>query len=192
MAIACAGSCLIALAGNGGIALERGALLVLGAAVAQAVFFVAQKPLLRRYSSLEVTTWAMALGALMTLPLAPGLPAAIASAPAGALIAVALPRPRRQRGRLRRLGVRRRAGRRLARGGDALRGPGRRLRGRLGVARGDAAAGHGARRRDRARRRGARDAASAPARQAEAAQHQQRLLPERPARGSTPRATAAP
>ena len=40
VAIACAGSCLIALAGNGGIALERGALLVLGAAVAQAVFFV--------------------------------------------------------------------------------------------------------------------------------------------------------
>ena len=89
VAIACSGSCLIALAGNGGIALERGALLVLGAAVAQAVFFVAQKPLLRRYSSLEVTTWAMALGALMTLPLAPGLPAAIGSAPAGALIAVA-------------------------------------------------------------------------------------------------------
>ena len=89
VAIACAGSCLIAVAGNGGIALERGALLVLGAAVAQAVFFVAQKPLLRRYSSLEVTTWAMALGALMTLPLAPGLPAAIGSAPAGALIAVA-------------------------------------------------------------------------------------------------------
>ena len=49
MAIACTGSCLIALAGNGGIALERGALLVLGAAVAQAAFFVAQKPLLRRY-----------------------------------------------------------------------------------------------------------------------------------------------
>ena len=45
---------------------------MLGAAVAQAAFFVGQKPLLRRYGSLELTTWAMALGALMTLPFAPG------------------------------------------------------------------------------------------------------------------------
>lgn len=89
VAIACAGSCLIAVAGKDGIALERGALLIVGAAVAQAAFFVAQKPLLQRYSSLEVTTWAMALGALMTLPLAPGLPGAVASAPAEALLAVA-------------------------------------------------------------------------------------------------------
>ena len=179
VAIACAGACLIALAGNGGIALERGALLVLGAAVAQAVFFVAQKPLLRRYSSLELTTWAMALGALMTLPLAPGLPAAIASAPAGALIAVAF----------------------LGLGASAIGF----VAWAYACARVDVSlaaatlyavpvvafavawvwlgetprAGHGARRRDRARRRRARDAPSAPARQAEAAQHQQRLLAQR-------------
>jgi drug/metabolite transporter (DMT)-like permease len=89
VAIACAGASLIAVAGRDGLALERGALLVLGAAAAQAAFFVGQKPLLRRYRSLELTTWAMALGALMTLPFAPGLPAAIASAPAEALLAVA-------------------------------------------------------------------------------------------------------
>ena len=89
VAIACAGASLIALAGRGGLALDEGALLVLGAAVAQATFFVAQKPLLRRYGSLELTTWAMALGALMTLPFAPGLPGEIASAPAEALLAVA-------------------------------------------------------------------------------------------------------
>jgi drug/metabolite transporter (DMT)-like permease len=52
-------------------------------------FFLGQKPLLRRYGSLELTTWAMALGALMALPLAPGLPAAVGSAPAEALLAVA-------------------------------------------------------------------------------------------------------
>jgi drug/metabolite transporter (DMT)-like permease len=89
VAIACTGASLIAVAGRDGLALERGALLVLGAAAAQAAFFVGQKPLLRRYKSLELTTWAMALGALMTLPFAPGLPGEIASAPAEALIAVA-------------------------------------------------------------------------------------------------------
>ena len=88
VAIACAGACLIAVAGHGGLSLERGALLVLGAAVAQAAFFVGQKPLLRRYGSLELTTWAMALGALMALPFAPGLPGAVAAAPAEALAAV--------------------------------------------------------------------------------------------------------
>jgi drug/metabolite transporter (DMT)-like permease len=88
VAIACAGASLIAVAGRGGLALEHGALLVLGAAVAQAAFFVGQKPLLRRYGSLELTTWAMTLGALMTLPLAPGLPAAVGAAPAEALLAV--------------------------------------------------------------------------------------------------------
>jgi drug/metabolite transporter (DMT)-like permease len=89
VAVACAGASVIALAGRGGLALEEGALLVLGAAVAQAAFFVGQKPLLRRYGSLELTTWAMALGALMALPFAPGLPGEIASAPAEALLAVA-------------------------------------------------------------------------------------------------------
>jgi drug/metabolite transporter (DMT)-like permease len=89
VAIACAGASLIAVAGHDGLALEEGALLVLGAAVAQATFFVGQKPLLRRYGSLELTTWAMALGALMALPFAPGLPGAIADAPTEALVAVA-------------------------------------------------------------------------------------------------------
>ncbi len=89
VAVACGGATLIAVAGNGGLSLERGALLVLAAALVQAAFFLAQKPLLRRYGSLELTTWAMTLGALLALPFAPGLPAAIGSAPAEALLAVA-------------------------------------------------------------------------------------------------------
>ncbi len=89
VAVACTGASLIAVAGHGGLALHEGALLVLGAAVSQAAFFVGQKPLLRRYKSLELTTWAMAIGALMTLPFAPGLPHAVATAPAEALAAVA-------------------------------------------------------------------------------------------------------
>jgi drug/metabolite transporter (DMT)-like permease len=89
VAVACAGATLIAVAGNGGVSLEEGALFVLGAAAVQAAFFLGQKPLLGRYGSLELTTWAMALGALMTLPFAPGLAAALGSAPADALLAVA-------------------------------------------------------------------------------------------------------
>ncbi len=89
VAIACAGASLIAVAGHGGLALEPGALLVVGAAAVQAAFFVGQKPLLARYGSLQLTTWAMALGALMALPFAPGLPHAVATAPAEPLLAVA-------------------------------------------------------------------------------------------------------
>ena len=84
-----AGAGLIALATGGGVRLSGGALLVLGAAVAQATFFVSQKALLRRHGSLAVTAWAMGLGAALALPLAPGLPHDVAGAPSGALIAVA-------------------------------------------------------------------------------------------------------
>ena len=84
-----AGATIIAVAAGGGVHLSSGALLVLGAALAQATFFVSQKALLVRYGSLAVTAWAMGLGAAMALPLAPGLPGDLASAPPGALIAVA-------------------------------------------------------------------------------------------------------
>jgi drug/metabolite transporter (DMT)-like permease len=87
--IAFAGVTIIALTGAGGLQLSAGALLVLGAAMAQAAYFIACKPMLARYGSLELTTWAMATGALITLPLAPGLPGAIAGAPLESSLAVA-------------------------------------------------------------------------------------------------------
>jgi terminal-alkyne amino-acid exporter len=89
VALGFAGATLIALAAGGGVRLSGGALLVVGAAVAQATFFVSQKALLGRYGSVALTVWAMALGAAMALPLARGLPGAVGSAPAGALAAVA-------------------------------------------------------------------------------------------------------
>jgi drug/metabolite transporter (DMT)-like permease len=88
--IAFGGVTIIALTGEGGVQLSAGALLVLGAAVVQAAYFVGCKPLLARYDALELTAWAMAFGALITLPLAPGLPAAIADAPLESSAAVAL------------------------------------------------------------------------------------------------------
>jgi drug/metabolite transporter (DMT)-like permease len=90
IAIAFGGVTIIALTGEGGVRLSAGALLVLGAAVAQAAYFLGSKSLVARHGSLELTAWAMALGALMTLPLAPGLPGAIARAPLESSGAVAL------------------------------------------------------------------------------------------------------
>jgi drug/metabolite transporter (DMT)-like permease len=88
VALGFAGAGLIALAAGGGVRLSSGALLVLGAALAQATFFVSQKALLRRYGTLAVTAWAMGLGAAMALPLAPGLTGDVAAAPPAALLAV--------------------------------------------------------------------------------------------------------
>jgi drug/metabolite transporter (DMT)-like permease len=90
IAIAFGGVTIIALTGEGGVQLSAGALLVLGAAVVQAAYFVGSKPLLARYDALELTAWAMAFGALITLPFSPGLPGAIAHAPLDSSAAVAL------------------------------------------------------------------------------------------------------
>ena len=89
VALGFAGAAVIAVAGGGGVHLSAGALLVLGAAAAQATFFVSQKALLGRHGSLAVTAWAMGLGAAMALPLAPGLPDDVSAAPTTALLAVA-------------------------------------------------------------------------------------------------------
>jgi drug/metabolite transporter (DMT)-like permease len=89
-ALAFAGAVVIALGQGGGIALSHGALLVLGAALCQAAFFVVQKPLLARYSAFEVTAYAMWSGTVLLLPLGAGVPGAVAAAGLEPLIAVAL------------------------------------------------------------------------------------------------------
>jgi drug/metabolite transporter (DMT)-like permease len=85
-----AGSALVALGGSGGFRLDRAALLVLAAAVAQAIYHTAQKPLLRRYTSFEVTAYAMWTGTALSLPLTPALLGSLPTAPRPALIAVLL------------------------------------------------------------------------------------------------------
>jgi len=90
VAMGFAGASVIALGSGGGMTLSGGALLVLGAAVAQAIFFVSQKALLDRgRDPLAVTAAAMTLGALAALALAPGVGGSLADAPAEALAAVA-------------------------------------------------------------------------------------------------------
>ncbi|WP_351235573.1 DMT family transporter [Streptomyces sp. NPDC002133] len=85
--VAIGGSVIVALAG-GSAGFSAGALVVLAAAVVQGVYHVVSKPLLRRYSGMEVATYAMAAGTALALPLLPATLRAVADAPAGALISV--------------------------------------------------------------------------------------------------------
>jgi drug/metabolite transporter (DMT)-like permease len=91
LAISFTGAALIAIGRDGfadGLKLEAGALLVLAAAVVQALYFVLQRPLTRRYKPLEITTAALLAGTVGLLPFAPGLVEAIERAPISATMAV--------------------------------------------------------------------------------------------------------
>jgi drug/metabolite transporter (DMT)-like permease len=88
IALGFGGALVVALGAGGGAPVSSGVLLVLGAAIAQATFFVVQKPLLARYSAFEITTYATVSGAVMLLPLAPSLPRAVTHASGEALAAV--------------------------------------------------------------------------------------------------------
>ena len=88
LAVSFVGSAIIATAGSEGVRIERGAILLLLAAAAMSVYFVLQKPYLRRYSPLEMVAYAIWGGALALLAFIPGLAAAVRSAPPSATIAV--------------------------------------------------------------------------------------------------------
>ncbi|MER8157017.1 DMT family transporter [Streptomyces sp. NPDC094472] len=83
--IALAGAAIVSLAeGTSGFSVS--ALVVLAAAVVQGVYHFSSKPLLRRYTGLEVATYAMVTGTLFALPLIPATWHAAVHAPAGALL----------------------------------------------------------------------------------------------------------
>jgi drug/metabolite transporter (DMT)-like permease len=87
-AIALGGAAVIALAG-GPAHFSFAALVVLAAAVVQGVYHFATKPLLKRYTGLEVACYAMWAGMVFLLPLAPATFRALAHAP-GAAVASAI------------------------------------------------------------------------------------------------------
>ncbi|SRR5216683_626065 len=93
-AIAISGAAVIAYAG-GSAQVSAAALVVLAAAVVQGVYHFATKPLLKRYTGLEVACYAMWAGTLFLLPLAPAavhhLAAASTSAAASAVYLGLLP-----------------------------------------------------------------------------------------------------
>ncbi|GIG56584.1 putative transporter YdfC [Longispora fulva] len=80
--VSCVGVVVIAVSGHDGLAGLRagvpGVGLVLVAALCEAVFFIGQKPLLTRYSGLQVATWSIWSGTLFLLP---GLPGALRALP---------------------------------------------------------------------------------------------------------------
>lgn len=90
IAISFAGAALIAFGEAGGmqLAFDGGALVILLAAVAQALYFVLQKPYLKKYSPLELTTYSVWTGALLLLVFFPGLPERIRAAPVNVTMAV--------------------------------------------------------------------------------------------------------
>ncbi len=89
MLVSMCGVVLISAAKSEDFKLDLGVLAVLGCAVAAAVYFVAQKPLLARYGALAVTAYATWAGTALLLVFVPGLPGAIAAAPAKATLTVA-------------------------------------------------------------------------------------------------------
>jgi drug/metabolite transporter (DMT)-like permease len=70
------------------VSVGPGGLLVLGAALSWAVYFVLQKPLLRRYRPVELTCYAVWAGTLPLLVFIPHLDQAIMAAPPTATFAV--------------------------------------------------------------------------------------------------------
>lgn len=67
------GAALLITGGHGGALLDRGALFVLTASLAQAASFIIQKPLLARFGPFMVTAWVAVFGALCLLPFAPAM-----------------------------------------------------------------------------------------------------------------------
>ncbi|WP_457627815.1 DMT family transporter [Oceanithermus sp.] len=79
-----AGVALIALGEGEGLRFDPGAFWIVVAAFSTSLYFVFQKPLHRRYTPLEVTAYTLWAGTLWMLPFWPGLPEAVAAAPAAA------------------------------------------------------------------------------------------------------------
>jgi drug/metabolite transporter (DMT)-like permease len=86
--LALAGVGLISLGRGGGLSLDPAALIILAAALAQAAYSLGQKSMAARYSSLELTSYAVWLGTLFLLPFGPALIHSLPKAPLECTLAV--------------------------------------------------------------------------------------------------------
>jgi drug/metabolite transporter (DMT)-like permease len=77
IALSFLGVALIALGEGKGVRFDPGAFLILLAALSTAIYFVLQKPYLKRYSALEFTTYSIWVGTVFTLVFLPGLAHAV-------------------------------------------------------------------------------------------------------------------
>ena len=82
-----AGVGLIALGQPDTLAFDGGAILVAGAALCTAIYFVVQRPLVARYGALASTAYTLIAGALFLLPFLPGALPRLAAPGGGPLIA---------------------------------------------------------------------------------------------------------
>lgn len=87
IAVSFGGVSLIAFAKASGFSFDPAVLLVLLAALLQSLYFVLQKPYLKRYRPFEFTTYAIWAGTLGLLVFWPDLPAEIGAAPPEATLA---------------------------------------------------------------------------------------------------------
>ncbi|MGA2766213.1 MAG: DMT family transporter [Spirochaetia bacterium] len=88
-AVSFLGVALISVGTGTGLKFEPAALLIVLAALAESIYFVVQKPLLSRYSGLQLTTFTIWTGTVFMLIYLPGLIRQIAAAPAVSTWAVA-------------------------------------------------------------------------------------------------------
>lgn len=86
IALGFTGVAVLALGAGGGLSAGPGTLLVLAAAVAQAVSWVLQKPLLSRSRAFDVTSWSVWIGTAALLVFAPQLGRTLAHAPRAAVL----------------------------------------------------------------------------------------------------------
>lgn len=86
--ISLAGVALIVLGRGESLDFTRGALLILAAALFTSLYFVFQKPLLKRINPLHFTVWSLLTGTLPLLVFLPGFGAQLAQAPLPAHLAV--------------------------------------------------------------------------------------------------------
>lgn len=82
------GASLVVIGEGRDVSVGPSGLLVLGAALSWAIYFVLQKPLLRRYRPVELTCYAVWAGTLPLLVFLPHLDDAIMAAPPAATLAV--------------------------------------------------------------------------------------------------------
>jgi drug/metabolite transporter (DMT)-like permease len=81
IAVSLGGIALIAFGEGEGLRVNLGAGWILASAACQSVYYVGQKPLLRRYTALQLTVYTIPCGALLLSPLAGALARGVAAAP---------------------------------------------------------------------------------------------------------------
>ena len=88
IAISFFGVFLVTIGEGNGLQFDFGAILILVAAVSTSAYFVLQKPLLKKYDALSMTTYVVCAGTFFMLVFLPGLPQAILSAPLSSTLSV--------------------------------------------------------------------------------------------------------